>query len=117
MAPAPGAREPHKVRGRQLRRACVKFTTRPEILGTFGVVTSTHWLASATGMAILEKGGNAFDAAVAMGFALQVVEPHLNGPGGEVPMLLYSAKTDRVDVICGQGVAPAAATIDAYRSL
>ena len=57
------------------------FTTRPEILGTFGVVASTHWLASATAMAILEKGGNAFDAAAGAGFALQVVEPHLNGPG------------------------------------
>ena len=94
-----------------------RFTTRPEILGTFGVVASTHWLATAAGMAMLEKGGNAFDAAVATGFALQVVEPHLNGPGGEVPIILYSARTDRVDVICGQGVAPAAATIDAYRSL
>ena len=93
------------------------FTTRPEILGTFGVVASTHWLATAAGMAILEKGGNAFDAAVATGFALQVVEPHLNGPGGDVPILLYSAKTDRVDVICGQGVAPATATIAAYRDL
>jgi gamma-glutamyltranspeptidase/glutathione hydrolase len=95
----------------------MKFTTRPEILGTFGVVTSTHWLASATGMAILEKGGNAFDAAVATGFALQVVEPHLNGPGGEVPMLLYSARRDEVQAICGQGTAPAAATIEAYRGL
>ena len=93
------------------------FTTRPEILGTFGVVTSTHWLASATGMAILEKGGNAFDAAVAMGFALQVVEPHLNGPGGEVPMILYSPGRDKVEVICGQGTAPEAATIEAYRDL
>ena len=93
------------------------FTTRPEILGTFGVVTSTHWLASATGMAILEKGGNAFDAAVAAGFALQVVEPHLNGPGGDVPMLVYSAKRDEVQVICGQGPAPQAATIAAYRDL
>ena len=50
------------------------FTTRPEIQGTFGVVTSTHWLATAAGMATLERGGNAFDAAVAAGFALQVVE-------------------------------------------
>ena len=81
--------------GRQLRRITMPFTTRPEILGTFGVVTSTHWLASATGMAILEKGGNAFDAAVAAGFALQVVEPHLNGPGGDVPILLYSARERR----------------------
>ncbi len=93
------------------------FTTRPEILGTFGVVASTHWLASATGMAVLEKGGNAFDAAAAMGFALQVVEPHLNGPGGDMPMLIWSAREQRLRVVCGQGPAPAAATIDAYRGL
>jgi gamma-glutamyltranspeptidase / glutathione hydrolase len=93
------------------------FTTRPEILGTFGVVTSTHWLASAVGMAILEKGGNAFDAAVAAGFALQVVEPHLNGPGGDLPIILYSARADRLEVICGQGTAPGKATIEAFRGL
>jgi hypothetical protein len=61
------------------------FTTRPEILGRFGVVTSTHWIASAVGMKILEQGGNAFDAAVATGLVLQVLEPHLNGPGGDMP--------------------------------
>jgi gamma-glutamyltranspeptidase/glutathione hydrolase len=93
------------------------FTTRPEIVGTFGVVASTHWLATAAGMAILERGGNAFDAAVAAGFALQVVEPHLNGPGGEAPILLHSTKSGRTEAICGQGVAPAAATIAAYRDL
>jgi gamma-glutamyltranspeptidase/glutathione hydrolase len=91
------------------------FTTRPEILGTFGVVASTHWLASATGMAVLEKGGNAFDAGVAVGFALQVVEPHLNGPGGEAPIIVHDTRRGKTEVICGQGVAPAGATIAHYR--
>jgi gamma-glutamyltranspeptidase/glutathione hydrolase len=94
-----------------------RFTTRPELRGTFGMVASTHWLASAAGMAMLERGGNAFDAAVAAGFVLQVVEPHLNGPGGEVPILLYSAGRDEVLVVDGQGTAPAAATIERFRGL
>ena len=93
------------------------FTTRPELRGTFGMVASTHWLASAAGMAVLERGGNAFDAAVATGFTLQVVEPHLNGPGGEVPAIFYSAERDDVQVLCGQGVAPAAATIERFHEL
>jgi gamma-glutamyltranspeptidase / glutathione hydrolase len=93
------------------------FTTRPEIEGTFGVVTSTHWIATAVGMATLEKGGNAFDAAVATAFTLQVVEPHLNGPGGDVPVLVFDVRHGRPEVICGQGVAPAAATIAHYRGL
>jgi gamma-glutamyltranspeptidase / glutathione hydrolase len=93
------------------------FTTRPEIEGTFGVVTSTHWIATAVGMATLEKGGNAFDAAVATAFTLQVVEPHLNGPGGDVPVILYDTRKGRCEVICGQGPAPAAASIAHYRGL
>jgi gamma-glutamyltranspeptidase/glutathione hydrolase len=91
------------------------FTTRPEIEGTFGVVTSTHWIATAVGMGILERGGNAFDAACATAFTLQVVEPHLNGPGGDVPVILYDAKRGKPEVICGQGSAPAGATIAHYR--
>lgn len=90
------------------------FTTRPEILGTFGVVTSTHWIASAVGMSILEKGGNAFDAAVATGFVLQIVEPHLCGPGGDMPAILYSKKKDKIEVICAQAPAPSGATIEHY---
>ena len=93
------------------------FTTRPELRGTFGMVASTHWLASAAGMSVLERGGNAFDAAVATGFTLQVVEPHLNGPGGEVPALLWPVDKGEAIALCGQGVAPAAATIERYREL
>jgi gamma-glutamyltranspeptidase / glutathione hydrolase len=94
-----------------------EFTTRPELAGTFGMVASTHWLASAAGMAVLEKGGNAFDAAVAAGLVLQVVEPHLNGPGGEVPVIAFDAARGETFVVCGQGTAPAAATLDAYAGL
>ncbi|MGD0334413.1 MAG: gamma-glutamyltransferase family protein [Xanthobacteraceae bacterium] len=91
------------------------FTTRPVIEGTFGVVASTHWIATAVGMATLEKGGNAFDAAVATAFTLQVVEPHLNGPGGDVPVIVYDVRRGKPEVICGQGPAPAGATIAHYR--
>jgi len=94
-----------------------RFTTRPEIRGSFGAVASTHWIASAVGFGILERGGNALDAAVATGFTLQIVEPHLNGPGGEVPILLMGAGWDRPKVICGQGVAPAAASIARLRGM
>jgi gamma-glutamyltranspeptidase/glutathione hydrolase len=91
------------------------FTTRPEIDGTFGVVASTHWIATAVGMGTLERGGNAFDAAVATAFTLQVVEPHLNGPGGDVPVILYDVKKGKPEIICGQGPAPAGATIAHYK--
>lgn len=94
-----------------------QFTSRPELSGTFGAVASTHWIASACGMKLLEAGGNAFDAAVAAGFVLQIVEPHLNGPGGDVPILASRHHDSAPTVICGQGGAPAAATIEAFESL
>jgi len=90
------------------------FTTRPEITGTFGVATSTHWIASAVGMKMLEQGGNAFDAAAAMGFVLNVVEPHLNGPLGDMPLMIRTAGAAAPVMICGQGSAPAGATIAHY---
>ncbi len=93
------------------------FTTRPQLAGTFGMVASTHWLASAAGMAVLESGGNAFDSAVATGLVLQIVEPHLNGPGGEVPVIGYSVSDGGVFVVDGQGTAPAAATLDTFAEL
>jgi len=93
------------------------FTTRPEIRGTFGVAASTHWIASGVAMGVLERGGNAFDAAVAAGFALQVLEPHLNGPGGEVPILFWSARQKRIGALCGQGSAPALADAATFRRM
>lgn len=93
------------------------FTTRPTLRGGFGMVSSTHWLASQSAMAVLERGGNAFDAAVAAGFVLHVVEPHLNGPGGEVPAIFSTGEDPRPVVLAGQGPAPAAATIEHFTGL
>jgi gamma-glutamyltranspeptidase/glutathione hydrolase len=93
------------------------FTTRPTLRGTFGMASSTHWLASQSAMRMLELGGNAFDAAVAAGFVLHVVEPHLNGPGGEVPAIVATADDPVPKVLCGQGPAPAAATIEHFTDL
>jgi gamma-glutamyltranspeptidase / glutathione hydrolase len=93
------------------------FTTRPELAGTFGMVASTHWLASSSGMAILERGGNAFDAAAAAAFTLHVCEPHMNGPGGEVPAIFVTADDPTPRILCGQGVAPAAASPRRFRDL
>ncbi|NNH05774.1 gamma-glutamyltransferase family protein [Cellulomonas fimi] len=81
------------------------------------MVASTHWLASGVGMRVLEAGGNAFDAAVAAGFVVSVVEPHLCGPGGDAPIIGHRASDGHTFVVCGQGVAPARATVAAYRDL
>ncbi|WP_342662183.1 gamma-glutamyltransferase family protein [Pseudoclavibacter soli] len=93
------------------------FTTRPELTGDFGMVATTHWLASSVGMGVLERGGNAADAAVAAGFTLQVVEPHLNGPGGDAPIMIWDPAASDAAVICGQGTVPVAADIAAFTSL
>ena len=93
------------------------MTTRPELQGSFGMIASTHWLASAAGMSVLEQGGNAFDAAVAGGFVLQIVEPHLNGPGGDLPVVLWSAADGCAHIVCGQGPSPAAASLEHFSDL
>lgn len=91
------------------------FTTRPTLTGTLGMVSSTHWIASQTAMAMLEQGGNAFDAAVAGGFVLHLVEPHLNGPGGDMPAIIATGEDPSPIVLCGQGPAPAGATVQHFR--
>jgi gamma-glutamyltranspeptidase/glutathione hydrolase len=92
------------------------FRTRPDLQGTFGMAASTHWIASATAQAVLERNGNAFDAAVAGAFVLHVVEPHLNGPGGDLCAIYATADNPTPVVIVGQGAAPAGATIEHYRA-
>ena len=92
------------------------FTTRPTLTGTFGMSASTHWLATASAQAVLERGGNAFDAAVAGGFVLHIVEPHLNGPGGDLVGIFATAEDPGTPVVLmGQGPAPAGASIEHYR--
>src|SRR4051794_34231693 len=90
------------------------FTTRPVLHGSFGMVAATHWLAAGAGMRALELGGNAFDAAATAGFVLQVVEPHQNGPGGDLPVVFWNGS---VQVLCAQGPAPAGATTDRFAGL
>ena len=91
-------------------------TTRPDLRGTFGMVASTHWIATATAQSVLERGGNAFDAAVAGAFVLHVVEPHLNGPGGDLTAVFATASDPTPVVLVGQGPAPVGATVAHYRA-
>ncbi|MGD8353156.1 MAG: gamma-glutamyltransferase, partial [Pseudomonadota bacterium] len=93
------------------------ITTRPVIMGTNGMVTSGHYLASRIGLSVLEDGGNAVDAGVAMGFALAVLEPYIYGIGGEVPILIYLAKEKRVLALSGQGHAPRNSSIEIFRNM
>lgn len=91
-----------------------QHTTRPTLRGTFGMCASTHWLATATAQAVLERGGTAVDAATAAGFVLHVVEPHLNGPGGDMTALVATADDPTPRVLVGQGPAPAGASIEHF---
>ena len=93
-----------------------KFTTRPTLRGSFGMVASTHWLASQSAMAVIERGGNAFDAAVAAGFVLHIVEPHLNGPGGDLVGLVAPAGQPP-RVLAGLAAAPRGASVASFRAL
>jgi gamma-glutamyltranspeptidase / glutathione hydrolase len=92
------------------------FTTRPVVMGTRGVVTSGHYLATAAGFRMMEMGGNAVDASAAMCFALNLLEPQNCGIGGEVPTLIYSAKEGKAYAVSGMGWSPQAFTIDWCRA-
>src|SRR6516162_2157605 len=95
--------------GRATSRPAV-FTTRPVYMGTHGVIASGHYLAARAGQRMFDKGGNAIDAAVSSGFALNILEPHNCGIGGEVPILVYSVKDGKPHALSGQGFAGKAET-------
>ena len=91
-------------------------TTRPVVSGTQGVVATGHPLVSMAGMRMLLSGGNAFDAAVAAGFAAAVVEPTASYTlCGECVALVHDARDGETLAVSGQGVAPALATIGLLR--
>jgi gamma-glutamyltranspeptidase / glutathione hydrolase len=91
-------------------------TTRPVVSGTQGVVASGHPLVSMAGMRMLLAGGNAFDAAVAAGFAAAVVEPTASYTlCGECVALVHHARRRETQAVSGQGTAPALATLAFFR--
>ena len=92
------------------------FRTRPVIMGRRGVVTAGHYLATSVGLRMLMAGGNAIDAAAAMGICENLIEPDNCGIGGEVPVLVYCAKQRRTFAISGMGWSPRAFTIDWCRA-
>ena len=91
------------------------FTTRPVIMGTHGVVASTHYLASVEGLQVLREGGTVVDAGAVMWFMFSLLKPHLVGVAGEVPILLHLAEEEKVLAVNGQGSAPAGATIEWFK--
>ena len=94
----------------------MEFTTRPVVMGTHGMVTSSHYLASEAGHHAMKRGGNVVDAGATMWFTLTVTKPDLVGVAGEVPILLYLADEEDVVAVNGQGPAPAAASMDWFKA-
>ncbi len=87
---------------------------RPRIMGTHGVISTGHYLSTLAGMEVLRKGGNAHDAGVAAAMALKVMKMGYAGWTGVAPLILYSAKEDRVITRVGAGTTPAKATLEYY---
>jgi gamma-glutamyltranspeptidase len=89
---------------------------RPVVMGRNGMVSTGHPLASQAGISILQKGGNAVDAAIATAAALNVVEPLMSGVGGDGFIMVYKKETDLLEICNGTGAAPYAATMERYRA-
>jgi gamma-glutamyltranspeptidase / glutathione hydrolase len=87
---------------------------RPVVMGKNGMVCSGHPLASQAGIRVMQQGGNAIDAALAVATALNVVEPHSSGIGGDGFIMIYWRATGRVEVVNATGAAPLSARREEY---
>jgi gamma-glutamyltranspeptidase/glutathione hydrolase len=91
--------------------------TRPPIMGTRHMISSGHYLATQVGMGVLERGGNAIDAGVAAGLAINVCQTDMTNLGGVAPIIIHLAETNETVTISGLGCWPKAATIDVIKQL
>ena len=87
---------------------------RPVVMGRKGMVCADHPLASQAGVTTLQRGGNAVDAAIAVAAALNVVQPHTSGIGGDGFIMVYERASDELKVVNCTGAAPYAATRERY---
>ena len=95
----------------------VKFEShRPVVMGKNGMVCAGHPLAAQAGMAVLQKGGNAIDAAIATAAALNVVEPNMSGIGGDGYIMVYNKAQNKIDICNATGAAPYATELAWYQA-
>src|SRR5580704_5328775 len=104
LSPAGLAQEENAPAGRDQARSMV--------MTKFGIVSTSQTLASQAGARILEEGGNAIDAAIAANATLGVVEPAMNGMGGDLFAIVYEAKTGKLYGLNSSGWTPAGLTLD-----
>ena len=90
-------------------------SNRPVVMGRNGMVCAGHPLAAQAGMAVLQRGGNAVDAAIATAAALNVVEPNMSGVGGDGFIMIYNRQAGAIEVCNATGAAPYASDVDWYR--
>ena len=88
---------------------------QPAVMGTKHMVAANNYLAAQAGYRILEEGGNAVDAGVATGLAINVTMPQMTNLGGVAPIIMYLADSDEVLTISGLGRWPKSATLDAHK--
>src|SRR3990167_8370074 len=91
-------------------------SARPVVMGSHGMVSSGHYLASLAGVRVLQDGGNAVDAALAASLALTVVTPETSGPGGDLFALVFMRKNGKVEALNASGPAPGKATIEFFHA-